>query len=158
MKNTIWCAKPDSLNDKDKDEFKFEIDYTPSPRTYDLLAQVIAKYGNKLFPPHFSASFVLEHNKLEEIALPIINNYVINRCRNTIGICSFSITNTNNNLWNDHGGKGNGVCIEINIPELLIKKSYWPVNYVTEKIFHIDSFFEAALFKDRVWNTYKNIL
>lgn len=156
LENTIWCAKPDSLNDND--EFKFKIDYKPSPFTSDLLAQVLTKNGTTNYlPPHFSASFVLEHNKLEEIASPIIKD-VINSCRNTIGIASFSITNADNNLWNEYGGKGNGVCIEINIPESLIKKSYWPVNYVPEKIFHIDSFFESALFKDKVYNTYKNIL
>lgn len=156
LKNTIWCAKPDSLNDKD--EFKFKLDYKPSSFTSDLLAKVITKYRTTNFlPPHLSASLVLKHNKLEEIASPIIDD-VINNCRNTIGVVSFSITKTDNNLWNEYGGKGNGVCIEINIPESLINKSYWPVRYVPEKIFHIDSFLESALFKDSAYNTYRNIL
>ncbi|MEK7313375.1 MAG: DUF2971 domain-containing protein [Deltaproteobacteria bacterium] len=156
LDKTIWCAKPDSLNDDD--EFKFKLDYKPSSSTYDLLVKVIRKYRNtNLLPPDLSVSLVLKHNKLEEIALPIIYD-VINNCRNTIGIVSFSITKTDNNLWNEYGGKGNGVCIEINIPEPLINKLYWQVSYVPEKIFHIDSFLESALFKNRAYNTYRNIL
>lgn len=155
LKNTIWCAKPDSLNDKDE----FKTAYKTSPRTYDLLDQVITKYGttNYLSPLEQNKLEKLEQNKLEEIASRTIKD-LINSCRNTIGICSFSMTNTYNNLWNEYGGKGNGVCIEINIPESLIKKSYWPVNYVTEKIFPIDSLLESALFEDKVYNTYRNIL
>ena len=118
LDKTIWCAKPDSLNDDD--EFKFKLDYKPSSSTYDLLVKVIRKYRNtNLLPPDLSVSLVLKHNKLEEIALPIIYD-VINNCRNTIGIVSFSITKTDNNLWNEYGGKGNGVCIEINIQNRLL--------------------------------------
>jgi len=108
-------------------------------------------------PPHLSASSVIERNKLEEIALPIIDD-LIKKCRYSIGIVSFSITKTDDHLWKEYGGKGNGACIEINIPDSLINKSYWPVSYVPEKIFHIDSFLESDLFKDRAFNTYKNIL
>ncbi len=156
LQNTIWGAKPDDLNDEK--EFKFKIDYKPSSSTADLLSQVITKYRTTNYlPPHLSASLVIERNELETIASPIIDD-LINECRHTIGIVSFSITKTDNNLWNEYGGKGNGVCIEINIPDSLINKSYWPVRYVPEKIFHIDSFLESALFKDRAFNTYRNIL
>ena len=108
-------------------------------------------------PPDLSVSLVLKHNKLEEIALPIIDD-VISNCRNTIGIVSFSIMKTDDHLWDEYGGKGNGVCIEINIPDSLINKSYWPVRYVPEKIFHIDSFLESVLFPNQAFNTYRNIL
>jgi len=156
LQNTIWCAKPDDLNDEE--EFKFKIDYKPSSSTTYLLSQVIAKYRTTNYlPPHLSASSVIERNKLEEIALPIIDD-LIKKCRYSIGIVSFSITKTADHLWKEYGGKGNGACIEINIPDSLINKSYWPVSYVPEKIFHIDSFLESDLFKDRAFNTYKNIL
>ncbi len=83
---------------------------------------------------------------------------MICKCRNTIGVVSFSITKTDDHLWNEYGGKGNGVCIEINIPDTLIGKSYHRVHYVSEKIFHVDSFLESALFQDRAFETYRNIL
>jgi hypothetical protein len=156
LQNTIWCAKPDSLNDRD--EFKFKLDYTPSSSTARLLSQVITEYRpTNYFPPHLSVSLVLKHRQLEEIAAPIIDD-VINKCRITIGIVSFSITKTDDHLWDLYGGKGNGVCIEINIPDTFINRSYHPVHYVSEKVFHVDSFFESALFQDRAFNTYRNIL
>ena len=154
--NTIWCAKPDDLNDEE--EFRFKIDYKPSSSTTGLLSQVITKYkATNYLPPQLSASSVIERNKLEEIAIPIIDD-LIKKCRDTIGIVSFSITKTDDHLWSEYGGKGNGVCIEMNIPDSLVNKSYWPVSYVPEKIFHIDSFLESALFEDRTFNTYRNIL
>lgn len=156
LENTIWCARPDSLNDKD--EFKFKIDYKPSSSTAKLLSQVITKYRTtNYFPPHLSTSLVLKHKKIEEIAEPIIND-MINICRNTIGVISFSIIKTDAHLWKEYGGKGNGVCIEINIPDRLIGKSYHRVRYVSEKIFHIDSFLESELFQDKAFETYRNIL
>ncbi len=156
LQNTIWCAKPDSLNDEN--EFKFKLDYNPSAYTADLLSQVVTQYRTTNYsPPNLSASSVLKHKKLEEIAAPIIDD-MINNCRNTIGVVSFSITKTDDHLWDEYGGKGNGVCIEINIPDELIGKSYHWVRYVSEKIFHVDSFLGSALFQDRIIETYRNIL
>lgn len=156
LHNSIWCAKPDSLNDED--EFKFKLDYEPSSNTSDLLSQVVTKYRTTNYlPPQISTSLVLKHNKLEAIAAPIIDD-VINNCRNTIGIVSYSVTNTDDHLWEEYGGKGNGVCIEIDIPDVFINKSYYPVRYVSEKVYHVDSFLESALFQDRAFNTYRNIL
>lgn len=156
LQNSVWCAKPDSLNDED--EFKFKLDYEPSSHTADLLLQVVTKYRTTNYlTPYISPSLVLKHKQLEAIAAPIIAD-VINKSRNTIGIVSFSITNNDDHLWDEYGGNGNGVCIEIDIPDMFINKSYHPVRYVSEKVFHIDSFLEAALFKDRAFNTYRNIL
>ena len=156
LQTTIGCAKPDSLNDED--EFKFKLDYEPSSHTAGLLSQVVTKYRTTNYlPPHLSTSLVLKHKRLEWIAAPIIDD-VIKRCRNTIGIPSFSITNTDDHLWDEYGGKGNGVCIEINIPDVFINKSYYPVRYMSEKIFHVDSFLESWLLHDRAFNTYRNVL
>ena len=155
LENTIRCSRPDFFNDEN--EFEFKLDYNPSPNTANLLAQVISRYRetNNL-PPNLSASFVLQQNKLKENAVPIIED-IINNCRKEIGVASFSITKTDY-LWNEHGGRGNGVCIEINIPDELVGKSYHRVHYVSEKIFHVDSFLESALFKDRQFETFRNIL
>lgn len=156
LRNTIWCAKPDSLNDDE--EFKFKLDYNPSTATANFLSQVVAKYKkiNRL-PPDLSAALVLQQNKLEEITIPIINK-VISDCRNSMGIISFSSIKDDNHLWNEYGGNGNGVCIEINIPDSALNKAFYRVNYVAERIIHIDSFLESALFSDGTFNIYRDIL
>lgn len=156
LKNTIWCARPDSLNDGN--EFRFELNYEPSIRTPELLTKVVAKYRSTNFiAPEISAPLALANNRLRAIAAPVIND-TIEKCRTNIGITSFSITKSDNHLWNEYGGKGNGVCIEINIPDHLIGHFYHRVNYVQNKTFHIDSFLESALFPDKAFATYKNIL
>ena len=143
LNNTIWCAKPDSLNDDE--EFNFKINHEPSLRTANLLSKVINKYRTTTFlDPCVSASMALQNNTLEDIATPIIDN-LIQECRRTIGITSFSHTNTDDHLWKEYGGKGNGVSIEINISDSLVGKSYHCVRYVKEKVFHVDSFLEAVL-------------
>jgi len=156
LQNTIWCARPDSFNDEN--EFKIKLDYNPSASTAKLLSQVVNKYRTtNYFPPNLSVYFVLEHKRLEKIAAPVINEMIWN-CRNEIGVVSFSITKTDDHLWDEYGGAGNGACIEINIPDKLIGESYHRVHYVSEKIFHVDSFLESALFQDRAIETFKNIL
>jgi len=156
LQNTIWCAKPDSLNDDE--EFKFKLDYTPSAATANLLSEVVAKYRTTNYSqPHSSASFVLKHKKLEEIAAPIVDDMIKN-CRNTIGVVSYSVTKDDDHLWNKYGGKGNGACIEINISDAELNKTHYPVRYVSEKIFHVDSFLESTLDQNKAFNTYKNML
>ena len=94
---------------------------------------------------------------LEKIAEPIINE-MLRKGRNEIGVISFSVNKTADYLWREYAGRGNGVCIEINVPDSLIGKSYHRVHYVTEKIFHIDCFLESALFQERAFENFKNIL
>lgn len=156
LQNAVWCARPDSLNDED--EFRFRLDYGPSLRTAGLLSEVVAKFSaTNHFPPQLSASFVVQNGKLETIAAPIIKD-VIDKCRNTIGIASFSVTNTDDHLWAEYGGNGNGVCIEIEIPDKFTDVSYRRVRYVPEKVFHVDSFLESVLSPDKAFETYSNIL
>ena len=156
LENKIWCAKPDSLNDPD--EFKFKLDYQPTSRTADLLSKVMAKYRTTNFPPpHISASIALQNGSLEENASRIIGD-IVDRCRGTIGITSFSAIKSDDRLWSEYGGKGNGVCIEIDIPESLYGHFYHPVRYVPEKVFHVDSFFEADLFHEKIFPIYQDIL
>ncbi len=158
LNNTIWCAKPDSLNDKD--EFRSKFDCNQSSSTGRLLSQLImeTKYTNTNYPPpHLSTISLLNNKKLKEIVDPIIKGE-IEKMRNTIGIACFSELKNDDNLWNIYGGRGNGVCIEIDIPDEFINKLYYRVNYVTEKIFHIDSFLESALDKSRAFDNYRNFL
>ena len=133
------------------------MDYTPSPRTPDLLAEVVARYGTVgLLPPQISAAMVLEHDRLKLIAPPIITN-AIAQCRTATGITSFSATKTAR-LWRAYGGNGYGVCVELDIPDQFLGHAYHRVHYVPTKIFHIDSFLESALYPNRTFETYRNML
>ena len=155
LDNSIWCARPDSL--KDEDEFKFELNYEPSPYTHELLSKALASYRTTNRPSHeLLASHTLNNKRLDVIAKPIIDD-LIQKIRNDMGVTSFSLEK-NDYLWKEYGGNGNGVCIEINIPDKLVGARYHPVNYVVEKIFHVDSFLESALFPDRIFETIRNIL
>lgn len=156
MKNLIWCASPDSLNDPD--EFRFKLEYSPSSRTRELLTQAVARYRTTSFlPPELSATHAVDNDRLRVIAPPIIEA-TIEKCRSETGIVSFSTTKEDPCLWKEYGGKGNGVCVEINIPDHLIGDVYHRVRYVEEKIFHVDSFLEASLFPEKVFETYRNML
>ena len=157
LENKIWCASPDTLNDED--EFKFKLDYTPSIDTASLLAQVLAKNPteNRILSPQESADLVLENEKLENIATPIIEN-LKNQCRNSIGVTSFSAIKTSKHLWAEYGGKGNGVCVAIDIPKSLINQLYHSVDYKKKKIFHVDSFLQSTLSPDKAFETFRNIL
>jgi hypothetical protein len=156
LKNWIWCAGPDSLNDED--EFRFAMDYEPSPHTHQLLSQVVAQYRTTSFlPPPLSASLALENDRLRVITSPIIDD-IIEKCRSSVGVTSFSMTKADDRLWEEYGGKGNGACVEINIPDHLVGHDYHRVRYVPAKVFHIDTFLESAVFPHKVFQTFQNVL
>jgi hypothetical protein len=156
LQNSIWCASPDSLNDED--EFRFTLDYEPSLRTHQLLSQVVAQYRTTSFlPPHLSTSLVLENDRLRIITSPIIDD-IIEKYRRGVGVTSFSMTKADDRLWEEYGGKGNGACVEINIPDHVVGHAYHRVRYLPAKVFHIDTFLESAIFPDRVFQTYQNML
>lgn len=156
LHNSMWCAKPGSLNDEM--EFDFKLNYAPFVHTANLLSQVVKRYRTTdYFPPDLSVSFVMQHKQLEEITVPIIEQMISN-CRDTIGITSFSATKNSDHLWKEYGGNGNGACIEIEISDEVIKDRYHQVCYVPEKVFHIDSFLESALFPEKAYETFRNLL
>ena len=156
LENTVWCAKPDDLNDKD--EFRFSLDYTPSNNTARLLADIISRYRTtKLLPPQLSAAMVLSTGRLQEITAPHVAE-IIHQCRTTIGVTSFSLIKSDNHLWEEYGGLGNGAYVEIDIPDALVGESFHRVHYVQERVFHIDSFLESALLVENRITNFKNIL
>ena len=91
LEKKIWCASPDSLNDKD--EFNFELDYTPSSNTETILTQIIAqsRVPDSLisFSPSFTANQTLANNILEESARPIVED-ITQKIRQELGVTSFS--------------------------------------------------------------------
>lgn len=158
LQNTFWCASPDSLNDNDKDEFIFKCNCTPTESTIRLLPQILMRYNNtpadraQLF-----ASLHINHNKLEDIATPIIKD-MIRKCRNELGLVCFSRSKNDITLWKRYGGCGNGLCIEIDVPDNFTDETLREVDYVTEKVLHIDQLFESALFEHKRIDSYRKIL
>ncbi len=142
QKNKIWCASPDSLNDKD--EFRFRFIYEPTQSTHNLLSEVISKLGRSHFPSHLVTAHGLKNGKLEKIVKPIIDD-VIEQSRVSIGVCSFSIVGSDDWLWSEYGGHGNGVRIEFELAERSVGKTFHLVNYVTDRAFHIDVFLRSQL-------------
>lgn len=156
LEKSIWCARPDSLNDGE--EFSFRLDYSPSKDTAGLLTEVLSRYGTgNHLPPALSAAMVLQKGGLSEIAAPIIED-IVHQCRTTLGIVSFSLTKEDDHLWAEYGGQGNGAYVEIDLSDALIGTSYHRVHYVPEKVFHIDAFLESAVVPDKRIITYRNIL
>ena len=156
LQRAIWCARPESLNDEE--EFRFKLDYEPSSRTRDLLTNAVSIYRTtNLFPAGLSVSFVLQNKRLKNLAEPIINN-IINNARAEIGVACFSAIKNDDYLWNEYGGKGNGVCIEVEIPDEHLNDYFYPVHYVSEKTFHVDAFLESSLFPDKEFDMYRNML
>ena len=83
---------------------------------------------------------------------------MVENCRKEIGASCFSLSRDDHNLWNRHGGSGDGLCIEIDVPDRLLSNSFFYVSYVTEKIFHINSIIESALFSEKAFKGYKILL
>lgn len=140
--NKVWCAAPESLNDEN--EFDFKMDYNPTGKTELLLSNMIVKFGQKIFPPHMTASYALLNNKLEEITSPIVGD-IVSKCRSTIGVTSFSAVGSGTWLWEKYGGMGNGAVVELELSEERLGNTFHPIEYVSNKIFHVDLFLESHL-------------
>ena len=140
--NKVWCASPECLNDEK--EFHFEMDYRPTEKTEFLLTKMIEKFGEQYLTPNLTASYALQNDKLEEYAKPIVLE-IIQNCRTTIGITSFSAVGNGSRLWEEYGGVGNGAAVEFELSEKSIGQTFYPVDYVSKKMFHVDIFLESQL-------------
>jgi hypothetical protein len=140
--NRVWCSEPGSLNDDA--EFSFGLDYSPTLETAILLKKLIEKMGSNRFPSHLVADHAISSGNLEEIAKPSIDE-AIEKCRSSIGITSFSTVRSGNWLWKNYGGSGNGIIIEFELPESRIGESFHPIEYVNQRVFHIDIFLKSQV-------------
>lgn len=142
QENKIWCAAPGSLNDER--EFDFNFNYKLTEDTHNLLSKVIEKYGRLNISSYLVASHGLKDNKLEEIT-ESIRIELIEQCRESIGVSSFSTVGSSDWLWSEYGGHGNGVRIEFELPNDSVGQTFHIVDYVPQKIFHIDVFLKSHL-------------
>lgn len=154
LQNTFWCAKPDSLNDKD--EFIFRYDYTVNASTRRLLPEILSRYHNTPADRAALIASSITAAQLENIARPVVDD-IIGKCRKEIGLVCFSLSKNDVTLWKRYGGCGNGLCIEIDVPDAFMQNgTLHEVDYVAEKVWRIDSLFESALSNPYV--SYKEML
>lgn len=153
LENSIWCADPDSLNDED--EFRYKYDYRPTPNTVIFLEEILKK---KISPSNgWKVKYIIENGLLQGMSDPIINE-MIEKARSELGVASFSKFRNKSSLWEKYGGCRNGVCVEFEIPNNLIGVDYHDVNYVKEKVFHVDTYFESFLDKSKGYKSFQNML
>lgn len=142
LKEKIWAAHPNSLNDKDH-EFRHIINCELSNLTKDLLRFTNSNLDNHIFKylPYDELNNILKKNGKETYA------NMIEKIRTDFGIASFSLSEHDDEiLWRDYGGNGNGACIEIEIPNHNFNKmGFFRVNYVDEKIIHIDELLKTKI-------------
>lgn len=133
--NTFWCARPSDLNDPE--EFVWECDYDPSDQTARLLAEVLIKLGRPADKAWEVAWKAVQQARIEPIARPVIEN-IIHQCRQEVGLACFATSDVSDVMWDRYGGRGNGVCIEIEVPNELLHTNLHPVQYPLSKRLHLD--------------------
>jgi hypothetical protein len=137
----IWCARPDTLNDPE--EFVWSCDYTSTPSTLGLLTKVLIRARGRT---HADASAIAESaiksGLLESVTRPVVRE-MIDQCRRQIGLACFGSTPDNQILWQRYGGRGNGVCVELDVPTELLGTQLHRVQYPPEKRLHVDRLLRA---------------
>jgi hypothetical protein len=133
---SFWCAQPDTLNDDQ--EFAWRCDYRPTAQTVALLAGLLMRERGWEFAAAWEQiEPFLATGSLERAAEPDIRR-LIRRCRSEVGLLCLGTSPSNATLWTRYGANGEGVCIEIDVPEPLINTHFFPVQYAQEKVVHID--------------------
>ena len=134
--NRFWCAAPSTLNDPT--EFVWECDYEPTTETSRLLAEVLSRSnGRPLEVAMAQARATIDNRRLEALARPLFEE-VIEQCRREVGLACFTTSSDNHVMWERYGGQGNGVCVEIEVPDELLHTHLHPVVYPPSKQLHVD--------------------
>lgn len=137
----IWCARPDTLNDPD--EFAWTCDFTPSPRTIDILAGLLQK--TKGYSPQNAlrgAGIVLANGTFGSIGRAVIDE-TIDKMRDEIGIACFGVSSSNSTLWSRYADGGTGVAVELDVPDSLLGSQLHRVVYDDNRRIHIDGFIRS---------------
>jgi hypothetical protein len=137
QRQAFWCARPDTLNDDQ--EFSWHCDYIHTDETLEFLAKLM---NEELSWPYERAQeqlkSLLASSSLERLAAPVVAS-LIEQCRSEIGLLCFGTSPNNSTLWSRYGGDGNGVCIELKVPDQLIDKNLFWVDYTDQKVVHINT-------------------
>lgn len=137
----IWCAWPRSLNDPK--EFAWKCDFTVSPETADLLADLLVRLkGRPRDLARRLAIDAIDRGSLQTLAEPAIAE-MIEHARNGVGVACFGTSPDNPTLWQRYGADGSGVCVEVDVPDLLLGSQLHRVVYNDEQKIHIDDFLRS---------------
>lgn len=137
----LWCARPDTLNDAN--EFSWTCDFTESPLTIDLVAELLEEIKGR--PPVLARQIalnVIRRGWLGELGAPVIEG-MIQQCREEIGVACFGTASDNGILWTRYGGNGTGVCVEFEVPDSLLGTQLHPVVYDDRRRLHVDDFLRS---------------
>jgi hypothetical protein len=144
-RHLIWCARADTLNDPE--EFIWTCDYTATPATLDLLAEVLVRARRRtLADARRIADIAIRSGRLEIISKPAITG-MIEQCRGQVGLACFGTAPDSKILWKRYGGDGAGVCIEFEVPDDLLGTQVHRVHYIRKKRLHIDQLMRAFVKK-----------
>lgn len=151
-REVFWCARPDTLNDPE--EFDWTCDYAASAATQELLTELLIRVnGCTRVQAREQSDTAISSGRLALFARPIIED-MIKQCRNEIGLVCFGTSPENSVLWQRYGGSGAGVCVEIEVPEDLLEKQLFHVQYPVAKSIHIDQLIRAFLDASHVREVY----
>lgn len=143
LKQEFWCARPDTLNDDQ--EFSWRCNYQPTAHTIGLLARLMSQERESAFAEMLEKiEALVSTESLESLAAPAVAD-LIQQCRSGIGLLCLGTSPSNPTLWHRYGGNGEGVCIELVAPEHLIEECFFSVQYVHEKVVHIDDLLRGYL-------------
>lgn len=141
--NVFWCARPSTLNDPK--EFIWECDYEPTDATTALLTAVlIQSLGRTPMEALAKANTAVVNRRIEPLARHAFEE-MIDRCRREIGLACFATSADNEVMWRRYGGNGNGVCIEIDVPDELLDNHLFRVEYLSRKILSVDQLLAAYI-------------
>ena len=68
---------------------------------------------------------------------------MIQHARNGVGVACFGTSPDNPTLWQRYGADGAGVCVEFDVPDLLLGSQLHRVVYNDERRIHIDDFLRS---------------
>ena len=152
LNRQFWCTPPAKLNDPE--EFVWKCDCSATPETIDLLTEVLIHIvGRSHREAQLLASREVEAGRLTPLAQPIVAK-MIQQCRDEIGLVCLGTSPDNEILWQRYGGRGAGVCIELDVPDGLLGTQLRRVQYHDEKRIHIDQFIRAFIDVTRVAEVY----
>jgi hypothetical protein len=143
--NAFWSARPSTLNDDF--EFIWDCNYEPTSYTIPLLTNLLVKLnGRTAVEAQITAQNAVFNHHVESIARPVFENMII-QCRQEYGLLCFGTSNDNKVMWERYAGNGNGVCIEITVPDKLLNEQLFPVEYPLVKMLHIDQLLDTTQIK-----------
>ena len=138
--NMFWCAAPSSLNDPE--EFIWDCDYTSTVNSGKLLEQLLISCGKSPEIARHYVEVAVNAGLFEQAARECVEQ-MIAICRSQFGLACFATSGDLDVMWTRYGGSGNGVCIEVSVPDDLLHVKVHQVSYSDTRTIHVDTLLAA---------------